>query len=58
MGDLVNFNKARKARLKIVATATAEGNRAKFGRTKSQKGNDKAEKMRADKKLDGAKLDD
>lgn len=57
MGDLVNFNKARKARAKSVATATAERNRAKFGRTKAEKLRDGTEAARMVKLVDGAKLE-
>jgi hypothetical protein len=58
MGDLVNFNKARKAKARSVAIATAGANRAKFGRTKAEKLRDRAEAARAAKLVDGAKLDD
>ncbi|MBO9376079.1 DUF4169 family protein [Sphingomonas histidinilytica] len=58
MGDVVNLNKARKARARSDAKATAETNRAKFGRTKAEKERDRIEKARADKLVDGAKLED
>ena len=57
MGDLINFNKARKARVKNVARATAAMNRAKYGRTKAEKARDELEKARADRQVDGAKLE-
>jgi hypothetical protein len=57
MGDLVNLNKARKARAKLDARMAAEANRAKFGRTKAEKDRDKAEAKRAARLLDGAKLE-
>lgn len=58
MGDVVNFNKARKAKGKSDARAVADANRAKFGRTKAEKDRDRAERACAEKLLDGAKLDD
>lgn len=58
MGDVVNFNKARKARARTDAKATAESNRARFGRSKAEKARDRIDKTRADRLLDGAKLDE
>lgn len=58
MGDVVNFNKARKAKARGDARTMAEANRAKFGRTKVEKERDRAEKARLDKAVDGAKLED
>jgi hypothetical protein len=55
MVEPINLNKARKARAKAEAQAEAAANRAKSGRTKTQK---TAAQMRADaakKLLDGAK---
>lgn len=57
MGDLVNLNKARKARAKAQTRTVAEANRARFGRTKAQKQRDLAEAQRIDRAVDGAKLD-
>lgn len=57
MGDLINLNKARKAKAKSVARATAEANRAKFGRTKAEKVRDRQDKARAERVLDGAMLE-
>jgi len=57
MGDLVNLNKARKAKGKLDKRVAAEANRAKFGRTKAEKDRDKAEAQRAARLLDGAKLE-
>ena len=58
MGDVVNLNKARKARARSDAKATAEANRVKFGRTRAEKERDRIDKARADKLIDGAKLED
>jgi hypothetical protein len=57
MGDLINLNKARKAKARGAARATSEANRAKFGRTKAEKERDKLDKARADRLVDGAKLE-
>ena len=57
MGDLVNFNKARKAKARAVAVATAAANRPKFGRNKADKIRDRMEKARADKLADGHRLE-
>lgn len=58
MGDVVNLNKARKARARSDAKATAEANRVKFGRTRAEKERDRIDKARADRLIDGAKLED
>lgn len=57
MADILNLNKARKARAKAQATAKAVENRAKFGRTKAQKAADEAERARIFENLDGARRD-
>ncbi len=57
MGDVVNFNKARKAKARVDAKATAEANRAKFGRTKAEKTRDRIDRARIEKTVDGAKLE-
>ena len=57
MGDLINLTKARKAKAKNVAIATAAANRTKFGRTSAEKNRDRSEKARAEKSLDGVKLE-
>lgn len=57
MGDLINLNKVRKAKARDVASATSEANRIKFGRTKAEKERDRLEKARAERLLDGAKLE-
>lgn len=57
MGDVINFNKAKKVRAKADARVTADANRAKFGRSKAEKAHERLEKVRAERLLDGAKLD-
>lgn len=57
MADVVNLNRFRKAKAKDAARVTADANRAAFGRTKAEKMLEKAEKARADKLIDGAKIE-
>lgn len=58
MGEIVNLNKARKARDKAVARRAAEANRQSFGRTRAEREAAKAERERDSALLDGHKLDD
>jgi len=58
MAEILNLNRARKAKAKTDAKTKAAENRAKFGRTKADKTLDaaRAEKLKRD--LDGAKRED
>ena len=58
MGEVVNLRRARKAKARIEAQATAATNRAAFGRTRAEKQRDTAARERLDRHLDGARLDD
>lgn len=58
MAEIVNLNKARKAKAKVEAGKQAETNRARFGRTKAEKDRDAAEQARRDALLDGAKREE
>ena len=58
MGDIVSFNKAKKARARAEKEKTAAENRTKHGRTKAEKTRDAAERERRDHELDGAKRDE
>ncbi|WP_332772430.1 DUF4169 family protein [Phenylobacterium sp.] len=58
MADLVNFNKARKAKVRDQDRTQAAQNRIAFGRTKAEKTLAKAEREKADRALDGAKRED
>ena len=58
MNDIVNFNKAKKARAKQDAKSQAATNRAKFGRTKREKAVEKAEAAKVVRLLDGAKREE
>lgn len=58
MGEIVNLNKARKARDKLAAKRAAAANRLSFGRSKAQRLTTEAERERDAARLDGHKLDD
>jgi len=55
MAEIVNLNKARKARAGAQREAAAAANRAKHGRTKAEKLNDARDEARRRALLDGAK---
>ena len=55
MAEIINFNKARKRKLREDAEKQASENRAKFGRTKAQKQRDAADAEEAQRKLDQLK---
>jgi hypothetical protein len=58
MGEVVNLNKARKARAQAKARTLATQNRAKFGRAKADKAKAEAEKRQADQRLDAHERED
>ena len=58
MSEIVNFNKARKARARVRKRQQADENAVKFGRTKAQKQLDQARTDKASRDLDGKKRDD
>lgn len=58
MGEVINLNKIRKARAQAAAKAQASRNRAAFGRTKAETSKTLAEKLQADKRLDGHERED
>ena len=47
MADIVNLNRARKAKARAEKAAASAANRRKFGRTKAEKAHDRAETERA-----------
>jgi hypothetical protein len=57
MGDIVNLNKARKARAKAAARSEAAANRSLFGLRKSEKDRARAEREEAARKLDQTRRD-
>jgi len=58
MAEIVNLRIARKARDRRLAEQQAAENRAKHGRTKAEKAKAKADYLRAERAIDGAKLDE
>ena len=58
MAEVINLNKARKAREQAAAKARAAENRTKHGRTKGEKAVTKLDAERAKRDLDGAKRED
>lgn len=57
MAELINLNKARKAKARAEAERLAAENRVRYGRTKAQKQQDAAEAEAMRRKLDGLQLD-
>ncbi len=57
MAEIINLNKARKAKAKTGAKARAVENRTRFGETKAEKAKRDAEKTLADKRLDDHERD-
>jgi predicted nucleic acid-binding protein len=57
MAEIVNLNKARKARAKAEAARDAAANRTKHGRSKAERARDAAEAAKRQATLDGAKKD-
>jgi hypothetical protein len=55
MAEPINLNKARKAKAKTAAQATAAANRALHGRTRAEKLRDRTERDTREALLDGAK---
>jgi hypothetical protein len=55
--EIVNLNKARKARAREAAKTLAAGNRVAFGRTKAEKALSKSETARAARSLDDKRLE-
>ncbi|MEI5688251.1 DUF4169 family protein [Sphingomonas kyungheensis] len=58
MAEIINLRTARKAAARAAADRTAAANRARFGRTKSERAADDADRARVDRIVDGAKLED
>lgn len=57
MGEIVNLNRARKAKARAAAKTTAEENRIRFGRTKAEKDGLRREAERADRAIEGHRLE-
>ncbi|WP_404335977.1 DUF4169 family protein [Sphingomonas sp. MMS12-HWE2-04] len=57
MAEIINLNRARKARAKASAKTEADANRARFGRTKAEKQIEAADRKRVERTLDESKRD-
>jgi len=58
MAELINLNKARKAKVREAGKAQAAENRATFGQTKGQKAVARLDAERARRELDGKKREE
>jgi hypothetical protein len=58
VAEIINLNRARKARDKAADKATALANRAAHGRTRAERDAAEAERERAARLLDGARRED
>ncbi|UYV35815.1 DUF4169 family protein [Rhodobacteraceae bacterium D3-12] len=58
MAEIVNLNKARKARSRRKTKAQADENAVKFGRTKAQKSLEKSRADKADRDHDQTRRED
>ena len=56
MGEVVNLRQARKAKARDEKEKRADANRASFGRSKADKTQQRAERERLTKLVDGHKL--
>lgn len=57
MAEIVNLNRARKAKARMDRQGKAASNRVKHGRTKAEKARDNAEAARLHNLLDGVRKD-
>ncbi|HWU96476.1 MAG TPA: DUF4169 family protein [Sphingomonas sp.] len=57
MAEIINLNKARKAKARVDKSMRAEENRVRFGRTRAQKQADAAETANLERLLDELKRD-
>ena len=58
MAEIINLNRARKARQKAATRATAEANRRLHGRSKAERDTTRIERKRAERHLEGHKRED
>jgi len=58
MGEVVNLNRARKARAKAEAEKTADNNRIKHGTPKSLRKKGDADREKAEREIEGKRLED
>ena len=57
MADIVNLRRARKDKARRDREVEADANRRRFGRTKAEKSIDKDAKARAQREIDGKRID-
>jgi hypothetical protein len=57
MAEIVNLRRARKDKARQQRESEAEANRRRFGRTKAEKAADKDTRERAERDIDGKKID-
>ncbi|MBP0493733.1 DUF4169 family protein [Pararoseomonas indoligenes] len=57
MAEIVNLNRARKARDRAAEEAKAAANRAAHGRTRAERAKDAEAKAKRDALLDGARVE-
>ncbi len=53
MADIINLNRVRKAKAKLLAAQAAKAARAQHGRTAAEKANDQRTEQRREDALDG-----
>lgn len=58
MAELINFNRAKKAKARADDKTRAAQNRVRFGQTKGQKAVSKLDAEKARRELDGKKRED
>jgi hypothetical protein len=58
LAEIINLRQARKRKLKAEKDTQAETNRSLYGRTKSEKKRTAAERLQAQRELDGHKRED
>lgn len=58
MAEVVNLNRARKARAKAEAEKTAANNRVQFGTPKHLRKKGDAERKKTERDIEGKRLDD
>jgi hypothetical protein len=57
MAEIINLNKARKAKAQADKAVRAQENRVRFGRTKAEKAVEASERARIERTLDDSKRD-
>jgi Domain of unknown function (DUF4169) len=57
MAEIVNLRRARKDKARQQRESEADANRRRFGRTKAEKAADKDTQERAQRDIDGKKID-